>query len=185
MLVTFTDLNICTESCSHRIWLESKKGEQFYTVLQRKLIKPLMLKYLWVSWHLKKNQGPSASSSGDRKSSQKGLSKEFQNLYVLFNLHSFSLATCSPCKWFFSPFAVYTLISSLALPLGDHLAQKHKLQNINCIPHTFLRCEIFPCVRLYLIRNVNGADTCECHLPRQEFCTQQMQTHLISEGKVL
>lgn len=58
MLVTFTDLNICTESCSHRIWLGSKKGEQFNTVLQRKWINSLMLKHLWVSWHLKKIRVP-------------------------------------------------------------------------------------------------------------------------------
>lgn len=172
MLLTFTDLNICTENCSHRIWWESKKGEQFSQVLQGKWMNSLMLKHLWVLPHLKITGSFHLLFWSDSKSSQKSLSKEFQILHVLFNLHSFSLATCSLCKWIFSPFAVCTLVSSLALPWGDHLAQKHRLQNINCISHKFLWCETHPCVRLYFIRNVNGADTCESHLPRQEFCTQ-------------
>lgn len=46
--------------------LESKRGWQFYTVLPRKLIKPLMLKYLWVLPHLK-NQSSSTISAGDWK----------------------------------------------------------------------------------------------------------------------
>ena len=65
--------------------MESKRGWQFYTILPRKLIKPLMLKYLWVLPHLK-NQSSSTISAGDWK-----LVSEMTFQRISKSLHTFKI----------------------------------------------------------------------------------------------
>lgn len=158
MQVTLTDLNICTESCSYWAWTGKQKRMAILYHTAEEIIKPLMFKNPWVLSHLK-TQGSSTSSAGDWKLVLEITSQEFQNLYVLFDSPGFStssnfiqawLATSSLEKLNFLPSSVNTLISPLAPPVWSQLSQKCQLQNINCISHTFLRCEIHPCARCHL-----------------------------------
>lgn len=78
--------------------LESKRGWQFYTILQRKLIKLLMLKYLRVLPHLKK-QGSSISSAGNWKVSLwNDLTQNFK-IFITFFTHPVSARETTPFRF--------------------------------------------------------------------------------------
>ena len=110
--------------------LESKRRWQFYTILQKKLMKSLMFKCLWVLPCFTK-QGSSTSSVGGWKLvSEITFHRILKSLCPFWpaqfqctnNSIQFWLTTSSLWKLIFSLCSVNTFISLLTLPVRDQLS---------------------------------------------------------------